>query len=64
MKVIFEGVEIDFNEVIDTFDRIDSYTIEVLLKGYSSDGRIWQAYGVKCCDEFELENDADIEEIK
>ncbi len=61
MKTIYEGIEIDFNEVVEVFERLDSYSKAVLVHGEGSDGHTYSAYATLCCDEIELDSEPEIE---
>lgn len=61
MKTTFEGIEIDFDEVVEVFERVDNYSTTVLVHGDGSDGKTYRAYAVLCCDELELDSEPEIQ---
>ena len=62
MVVEFNGVSIEFDEVVQELDVIDCYDRDVEVLGYDEDGNEYSAVGTESCDEL-VEIDVDSIEV-
>ena len=61
MKVLFEGIEIEFESTGEVIDIIDCYDSEEVAEGYDQEGNKYLGTAKVCCDEivevYEIQKD-------